>query len=98
MARVHQTAFQFDVVLNDAIVDHGNSLLTVGMGMSVLIRRAPVSRPSCVAEAHGAIWVWSAANIIKAVDFANGLSHLDVALGIDYGDAGAVIAPVLQPP
>jgi hypothetical protein len=34
--------------------------------------------------------------IIKTYHLANGLADLDITLGVDYGNTGAVIAPVFK--
>jgi hypothetical protein len=35
--------------------------------------------------------------LVKAVDLANGLAQLDVALVVDDGYPGAIVVPVLKP-
>jgi len=49
-----------------------------------------------VPQANATIGVSSSA--LQAADFAHGLAQLDITMGINYGDTGAVIAPVLKPP
>ena len=71
-------------------------MLTVRMGMRVLVGGASVGSPAGVSQANGAIGVFSSA--FQAADFAHGLAQLDITIGINYGDTGAVIAPVLKPP
>ena len=77
-------------------MDHGDALLTVRMGMRVLVGGASVGSPAGVSQANGTIGVFSSA--LQAADFAHGLAQLDITMGINYGDTGAVIAPVLKPP
>ena len=96
MAGVQQPALQLQVVLDDAVVDHGDALLTVGMGMGVRVGRSAVGGPAGVAQSHGAAGVGSILSSVQAVHLAHGLPHLDVPLTVDDGDPGAIVAPVLQ--
>ncbi|SUZ53599.1 uncharacterized protein METZ01_LOCUS6453 [marine metagenome] len=40
----------------------------------------------------------SGPGVVQAVDFANGLAQLDIAVGVDDGNPGAIVAPVLKSP
>ena len=98
MAGVHQAALQLKVVLNYAVVDHRDALLTVGMGMGVLVGWAAVGGPAGMTQPNGAVGVGSSAVTVQTVYLANGLTQLNVAVRIYDGDTGAVVAPVLKPP
>ena len=98
MAGVHQPTLQLQVILNDAVMHNGDTLLAVDMGMGILVRGTSVGGPARVAQAHRALGVAACAFVVQAVDLTNCLSQLDVALDVDYGYPGAIIASVLKPP
>ena len=72
MAGVDQPPFQFQVILDDPVVDDGDALLTVDMGMGVLVGWTAVGCPAGVAQAYRTGGVGPGA--VKAVDLANGLA------------------------
>ncbi len=92
-----QTLLQRKEVFDDAIMDHGDALVAVGVWMGVRVSGPAMGRPTGVPQAQPALRHVFLAGRREAVNFPHGLSELELARMIDYGDAGAVIAAVFQP-
>ena len=93
VAAAAQLGLQLQVVLEDAVVHHRHALVAVGV--RILIRGAPVGGPAGMANAqrpHGAL----AGELgLKVFQLPAGAHHVQRA-SLDDGDAGGVIAPVLE--
>ena len=95
---LHQERLQLRIVLDDAVVHHGDLAAAADLGMGVDVAGGAVGGPAGVADAHRAVQVLATADHVT--------EHLEAALGLLYlhplpvlridCHAGAVIAPVLQ--
>jgi hypothetical protein len=88
--------FQDRVVLDDAIMDHGNRAVAGHVGMCVDVGGAAMGRPARVADARCSRRRLLGQELRKAGDAAGRFADAQVGAG-HGGDAGAVVAPVFQP-
>ncbi len=92
----HQLVAQLDVVLDDPVVNQGHPAGAVDVGVGIGLRRAPVGGPPGVADAGGGAGR-------RVVDGRGQLGQLPRPsphpdpVSVHQGDAGRVVAPVLQP-
>ena len=92
-----EKVLQLGVVLNDAVVDHGDPAAAADLGVGVDVRRGPVGGPAGVAHSHLAghrppavqHFVQDGQPPLCLVDGESGG-------GIIHRHAGGVVAPVLQ--
>ena len=89
--------FYMDVIFDDAVVDDRDPSVLADMGMGVYIVRLAVGGPARVADAgaarHGGALRQPAAQLGH---IALAFFDLQAALAIHDGDAGRVVAPVLE--
>ena len=95
LPRALQLGAQLGVVLDDAVVHHGDARGAVRMG--VALGRRAVRRPARVADAGGAGQRRAVQRRGEVAELALGAAALDLAVD-QGGDAGAVIAAIFQPP
>src|SRR6202035_1418578 len=89
---------QLREVFNDAVVDHHDPLVAVGVGMRGDHRRAAVGRPARVADAEVALWHLLGQALDQGVDLGGALYDRGLAIGVvEDRDAGGIIATVLEP-
>ena len=98
VAFLDQLPLQADVVLDDAVVHDDDLAGAVAMGMGVLFRRTAVRGPAGVADAVGAVERLQADDLFQVAQLALGAAHLQAFAVAGDGDAGRVIAAILQPP
>ena len=85
---------QLQVVLDDAVVDHGD--LTRDVRMRVLLRDTPVRGPAGVADAEHTLHGRLEQNLLEVLQFPDRAHHLD-ALAVVHRQPGRVITAVLEP-
>ena len=90
-----ELAFQIEVVLDDPVVDDDDPPRAVAMRVSVLLGRPAVSRPPGVPQAVLAIQRAPAHGLFEIRELAGAATDLHAAV-IDDGDAGRVVAAILQ--
>ena len=88
-----QVGAQLGVVLDDAVVDHGDAVGRVRMG--VALGRRAMRRPAGVADAGGAGQGLAIQRRGEVAELALGAASLDAAIE-QGGDAGAVIATIFE--
>ena len=88
-------ALQFQVVLNQSVVDQGYAACLVLMRMGIQGRWCTVGCPSGVADAHVSSQLLAADQSFQIFYFSYMLSYSNAIL-VYYCDAGRVISPVLQ--
>ena len=89
-----QFLLQSKEVFDDAVMDHGDALVAVGVWMRVSVSGLTMGRPTGVPQAQAALRHVFLPGRREAVNFPYGLSELELARLIDNGDTGAVIAAV----
>ena len=95
-APADEMVFQVQVILDDAVVHHGEQATVADLGMGIDVGRGPMGGPPGVTDAH------SAGQLFAALEDA--VQHAQTPLGLYHVDAGVVvhcharrvIAPVLQ--
>ena len=92
-----QALLQLQVVLDDAVVDDDQPAAAVAVRVGVLLRGPAVGGPPRVADAVLAVHRLGADDLLQQIELAGAAPHLDLA-GADEGDAGRVVAAVLQAP
>ena len=97
MAAGTQAPFQFQKVLDDAVMHYRHPAAAPGQGMGVGVGGRAVGRPTGMAQADGALRKAGGGHSGKAVHLAHGLAEPQPAGPVQHGNAGAVIAPVFQP-
>ena len=97
VALVLQLLLQIEVVLDDAVVDDDDPAGAVAVRMRVLLGRPAVRRPARVADAVLAVDRRGRDHFLEARELAGAAPQLDRAVA-DDGDAGRVVAAVLEPP
>ena len=85
------------VVLDDAVVDEGDRAAAVGVRVGVVLARPAVGRPAGVPDAAGAGERMEADLLGQVADLALDPPPPD-PVAVEDGDAGRVVAAVLEPP
>src|SRR5688572_19027619 len=85
------------MVLDDAVVDDDDIAGAVCVGMSVNLGRLAVGGPARVADAGAADGQAAFEPVAQVAQLADVLGDCQAALSVQHGDAGAVVAAVLQP-
>ena len=88
--------FEGDVVFDDAVVDDDEGTGAVAVGMRVLFSGAAVGGPAGVADAEGAVDGVGGDDGFEVAEFAGGTAELEGGGASGYGDAGGVVAAVLE--
>ena len=99
MAAALQLLAQFGEVLDDAVVDDGDTTVAAGVGMGVNDRRLAVSGPAGVADAAGGVAVDIGKLALQARDLAHAANNIEVrrgALAYLERDTRGVIAAILH--
>ncbi len=91
-----QFGLQFEVVLDDAVVDDGDLLVPVEMGVGVGVGRPAVGGPPRVADGEPALVGPLTHEFAEFAELARPLQDVD-ARPVQVGDARAVIAAILEP-
>src|SRR5918996_219582 len=97
MTALLEARTELGVVLDDAVVDHRDAAIAIGVRVRVLVRRRSVRRPPRVPDAHGA--ARRPAIVERSVELgklAGALHHGEVV--VEKRDAGRVVPPVLETP
>src|SRR5207247_669542 len=87
---------QLQIVLQDAVVNDGEASAAVAMGVSIVVRWAPVGCPARVPEAYGPAQRFQEDETVESVDAADASPSLEARGGL-YGEPRGVIAAVLEP-
>ncbi len=85
-----------EVVLDDAVVDHGDGPLLVRVGMAVELGGRAVRRPPGMPQADAALQRVPAQLFGEAFEPSLAFDDVHFALPVQHGDSGGIIAPVLQ--
>jgi hypothetical protein len=92
----HELVLQLAVVLDDAVVDNGRDAVAVEVRMRVRLARAAMCRPPRMADAQRAGRRPLHQHAVEIAELALGAAELEVPVDGD-GDAGGVVAAILQP-
>ena len=100
LAREHMSAtdeffFERGVVLNDAVMNHGDIVRTGRMRVRVILARFTMGRPTCMANAARAIDIHALNHGLKAGDLANLVLHVEAQRRL-HGDARRIVAAVFH--
>src|SRR5690606_38159984 len=88
---------QLREVLDDAVVDERKPAPVTEVRMGVGVGGATVGGPASVADAGGAVGDRGAAEFVdKDAELAGVLAHREGSLSVEHGDAGRVVAAVLE--
>ena len=98
MTSIDQLLLQFQVVFNDAVMDYGDTRLTVDVGVGIFMGRASVCSPAGVPKPNRTLELVGDSSLIKPVDLTYSFADLEVTLTVYNGDTSAIVAPVFQPP
>ncbi len=95
----HEKGLQFGIILDNAVVDHGNPSAAAHLGVGVDVAGGPVGGPAGVAHAHGAVQGGPAVELVG--------QHLEPSLGlvdgqgarlsVEHRHPGGVVPPIFQP-
>ena len=97
VARRLQLGAQDVVVLDDAVVDDGETVRG-DVRVRVALRGHAVRRPSGVGDAEVGGGRRGVDGFLQALHLADGAQALELAGAVDHGDAGGVVAAVLEAP
>ena len=86
------------VVLDDAVVHHGDGAARIEVGMGVALRGGAVRGPAGMRDAGGAGWVLGGHRAGQIVDLAHRAMPVQHAVFVEGRYARRVIAPVFQAP
>ena len=92
----HQLAAQLLEVLDDAVVNHGDTAGAVQVRMGVAIRGGTMRGPAGVADAAGARGVGGSRALAQRGHTAGALHAMQVARGRDHLNTSGVIAAILK--
>jgi hypothetical protein len=82
-----QFVFEFQVVLDNAVVDDDDAAGAIAMGMRILLSGSTVRGPTRVAHAIRAIERPLSQGLFKVPEFALGAANLKIMVLVDDGDA-----------
>src|SRR5581483_10763959 len=85
-------------ILDDSVVDHADTPVTIGVRVRVFVRRSPVSGPARVADAKLAFDLATIEHAHQIGQLARGAVDAQLAIRRDDGYAGRVVPAVLQAP
>src|SRR6185436_10860607 len=91
-----ELGLQLEVVLQDAVVDDGKAPAAVAMGVSIVVRWAPVGCPARVPEAYDPAQRFQSDEAVESVDATDASPHFETCGGL-YREPCGVIAAVLEP-
>ena len=91
-----QPLAQRRVVLDDAVMHHGDAPRAVEVRMRVGVGRPAVRRPARVPQSRAAAEHLDLEALGQTLELALGFTSGEHALGVDHRDARAVVAPILQ--
>ena len=98
VALAEELGLQLGEVLDDAVVDDGELVVIGQVRVRVRVGRAAVRRPPGVTDAGRAVLHGVGEQVVaQHLELAGALAHLEVAVGVDHGDAGGVVAAKLEP-
>lgn len=100
LAREHVSAtnklfFERGIVLNDAVMHHGDIIRAGRMRMRVILARFAVGCPARMANATRAIDIHALNHGLKAGDLANLMLHIETQRRL-HGDACRIVAAVFH--
>ena len=88
--------FEGEVVFDDAVVDDDEGAGAVAVGVGVLFGGAAVGGPAGVADAEGAVDGAVGDDGFEVAELAGGAAEFEAGGVAGYGDAGGVVAAVLE--
>ena len=97
VAELRQVGAQLLVVLDDAVVDDRESVVG-DVGMRVALARHAVGGPARVRDADLAAGGLVLDRLLQGADLAHRAQAHQVLGAVQHGEAGRVVAAVLQPP
>ena len=89
-------ALEGEVVFDDAVVDDDEGAGAVAVGVGVLFGGAAVRGPASVADAEGAVDGRFGDDVFEVAEFAGGAAQGEAFGPTSYGDAGGVVAAILE--
>ena len=95
MSAADEFFFERGVVLNDAVMNHGDIVRTGRMRVRVILARFTMGRPTCMANAARAIDIHALNHGLKAGDLANLVLHVEAQRRL-HGDACRIVAAVFH--
>ena len=97
VARALQLGAQLFVVLDDAVV-HDGQAVAGDVRMGVALARHAMRGPARVGDAHGSVNGRLIQRLLQHLHLAQGAQAGQVPGAVEHGEAGRVVAPVLQAP
>ncbi len=91
-----ETAFDLQVVLDDAVVNDDDAAGAVAMGVRVLLGRTAMRRPPGVSESVHAVERLQTQRFFEVAEFTLGSPDVHRAAFVDDSDPGRVVAAILE--
>jgi hypothetical protein len=91
-----ELALEGEIVFDDAVVDDDEGSGAVAVGVGVLFGGTTVGGPAGVADAEGAVDGVGGDDGLKVAELAGGATEFEGGGASGYGDAGGVVATVLE--
>jgi len=89
----HELGFQFSIIFDDAVVNDGQAVDQMGMG--VVFGRAAVGCPPRMADAESAVRIGSSDKLGERRDLASGADDFEVRAVMD-GQTGRIVTAIFQ--
>ena len=93
-----QLVFQLNIILNDSVVDDDNLSGAVAMRVGVFFRGAAMRGPARVSDAIQAVKRGLGDGLFEVAQLSRGAPNLHFAVLLDDGNAGRIVAAILEPP
>jgi hypothetical protein len=99
MAKVDEFSLQFEIILDNAVVNHDEAASAIAMGMRVFLCRASMRGPTGVANAEGPIERVLTENLFEVDELALGAADFKRgARRAADSDARRVVSAIFQSP
>src|SRR5271155_1942848 len=92
----NQLMFQFEVILNNSVVNHHNLAAAIAMRMRILFRRTPMCGPARVPDPVNAFQRRRANGFFQIVQLARRAANLQLAVLLHHRNSGGIIAAIFQ--
>ena len=91
-----EVLLELEIVFDDAVVDDHEGACAVAVGVGVFFGGAAVGGPAGVADAEGAVDGVGGDDGFEVAELAGGSAEFEGGGASGYGDAGGVVAAVLE--
>ncbi len=96
VAFLGELMLQFGVILDDSIVHDDEIAAAIAVRMSILLSGAAMRGPARVADAVDAVDRGKTQRLFEVVEFAGRAANFQFAGLRDHGDAGGIVAAILE--